>query len=405
MSQRKTQVTEGGSPTHSDFKKRRLRDEFKRGTVKSRLLVVYFLFLTQIFLLLFFFYLVQQDMIIAGMVPFSWKMSVSLGLLLSLLALFFYLNRSITRNLLFPLRRMVERMIEITDSLALGRGNFTNRIDVFKKDEIGELRGYYNRLLELLQKMLQKVKMSSHDVNHLTDDIKSGSDELEGHTKEQTSSIAETTSTLEKFTHVVNENSRHADEVGATIQTFNQEIQQNRSLIDKVTTTMTEINDSSIKIDNIITVINDISFQTNLLALNAAVEAARAGEAGRGFAVVAAEVRNLAQKTAESSHTIQEIVTRNVESTKKGMELVQANSAFFASIVRVMQEIVEKIEKITEGTREQTRGIGDINATIGRLDEIINRNAALVMEFSSTAQKMQTSSSDLMFMVDNFDVD
>ena len=394
-----------GAVSTGNLKKRRLRDEFRLGTVKSKLLTIFFLFVVQVLALIYLFSAVQRDMKSAGMNPYEWKMVLSLGLLVLLLLLFFHLNRTITRNLLFPLRRMVERMVELTDSLEHGRGDFTSRIDVFKKDEIGELRGHYNRLLELLQAMLQKVKSSSHHVYEKTEEIKDGSDELAKHTQEQTSSINLTTGTLEKFTRVVQENSRHADEAGATIHSFNQKIEENRSLIDMVTSTMQEIDDSSKKIDNIITVINDISFQTNLLALNAAVEAARAGDAGRGFAVVAAEVRNLAQKTAESSHTIQEIVTRNVEGSKRGMDLVQANSDFFASIMQVMKEIVEKIGNITEGTRQQALGIGEINETIAGLEEIINRNTALVKDFSMAAQNMQASSSGLMTMVDHFKVD
>jgi methyl-accepting chemotaxis protein len=404
LSQVKNNSTPSSPGHRKNLKKRSLWDEFSRGTVKSRLIVIFTLFITQVLALVALLFVVQKDMAGAGLDPFTWKMSISLALLLSIIVLFFYLRRTITRNLLFPLRRMVERMVELTDSLANGRGNFTTRIDIFKKDEIGELRGYYNRLLELLQTMLQKVKKGSHDVYGLTEHIKNGSEELAGHTEEQTASIQETTQTLEQFTQVVRDNSRHAEEVGAAILSFNRQVLENRSLIDQVTSTMQEIDESSRKIDNIISVINDISFQTNLLALNAAVEAARAGEAGRGFAVVAAEVRNLAQKTAESSKVIREIVTRNVEGTRKGMELVSANSRFFTDIITMMQGIEGKIGQITDGSRQQTQGIDGINSAIGRLEQIMIQNTSLVQSFTSTAQEMQASSSDLMVMVDNFEV-
>jgi methyl-accepting chemotaxis protein len=186
---------------------------------------------------------------------------------------------------------------------------------------------------------------------------------------------------------------------------FNQEIQEKSSLIDNVTTTMTEIYESSKQIDNIIKVINDISFQTNLLALNAAVEAARAGEAGRGFAVVASEVRNLAQKTAESSKTIQNIVLRNVESTQKGMELVKDTSEFFGEIVGVMGEIVEKVSNITEVSRQQFGNIEQITQTIAQMDQVANRNAQLVGELSETGKKVKNNAVELQKLVVLFKLD
>ena len=186
---------------------------------------------------------------------------------------------------------------------------------------------------------------------------------------------------MEGFTSIVKVNTDNSEEVRGKLENFNNEMQAKKDLMDNVTTTMQEIEASSKKIDNIIAVINDISFQTNLLALNAAVEAARAGEAGRGFAVVASEVRNLAQKTAESSKNIQEIVTQNVETTTKGTELVNETSDFFASIAAVLDEIALKMQEITNSSKEQLTGVEQINETVSQLEGVINQNATGFVRF------------------------
>jgi aerotaxis receptor len=190
--------------------------------------------------------------------------------------------------------------------------------------------------------------------------------------------------------------------VSSRLESFRTKVESNRNLMNNVTETMNIISESSRKIDSIINVINDISFQTNLLALNAAVEAARAGEAGRGFAVVASEVRNLAQKTAESSKTIQEIVSQNVESTKKGMGLVKETSRFFAEIVDMVMELVTMINEITSGSREQSTGIEQINSAIIQLEDVISQNSALVEQLSATSKTMKGNAGQLEDLVNRF---
>ena len=110
--------------------------------------------------------------------------------------------------------------------------------------------------------------------------------------------------TIEQFSASIKLSSQRAGDSNAVMMTLNKTIEETRGLTDGISGTINHIYKQSIEIENIVALINEISFQTNLLALNAAVEAARAGDAGRGFAVVATEVRNLSQKTAESAKLI-----------------------------------------------------------------------------------------------------
>ena len=115
---------------------------------------------------------------------------------------------------------------------------------------------------------------------------------------------------MEEITATVKQNAANAENANNLVRTTTENANKGSEIVDKAVSAMTEIQDSSGKIGNIIGVIDEIAFQTNLLALNAAVEAARAGEQGRGFAVVASEVRNLAGRSATAAKEIKELIEK-----------------------------------------------------------------------------------------------
>lgn len=314
--------------------------------------------------------------------------------ILIVLILLALMNRTVTR----PLNDMVNR----TRELAEGQADLTRRLDVSSNDEVGNLGKLFNKFIERIQGIITNVKTGAGEIIESTESIARGSEELASRTNEQAASVTETSTTLEEFTAIVRQNSDNAADANDKIKNFNQQVQDKQQLIRDVTQTMNEIDRSSNQIGNIMNVINDISFQTNLLALNAAVEAARAGEAGRGFAVVASEVRNLAQKTAESSKSIQEIVDTNVTSTQKGMELVKDTETFFESIMDILSQLANIVGDIENGSREQASGMEQINDTVIQLEKVINQNAELVNSFASTGKEMNVNAGQLQELMSQF---
>ncbi|MCP4216965.1 MAG: hypothetical protein GY765_20110 [bacterium] len=317
------------------------------------------------------------------------------GMLVFLLAALLYFL-SVKKTLAVPVSRMQSLFNEVYG------GNMEARFRKEKSSapELNRLGEAFNGIIGSFARVITRAGNATREVLAAAEDISVGSKDLSTRTTEEAASITQTSATLEELTTIVKKNRESSEETGTTLISFNKEIQSRNDLMTDVTNTMKDIHESGKKIDDIVRVINDISFQTNLLALNAAVEAARAGEAGRGFAVVAAEVRNLAQKTAESSKTIQNIVSENVESTERGLDLVNQTTEFFSTIVKVMQDIVEKISLIAESSKEQAIGVEQINEAVSQLEMVINQNSALVEELSSNANTMKASSSELQELVE-----
>ncbi|MFZ2824842.1 methyl-accepting chemotaxis protein, partial [Hydrogenophaga sp.] len=176
-------------------------------------------------------------------------------------------------------------------------------------------------------------------------------------------------------------------------------------VVGQVVTTMEEINHSSQKISDIIGVIDGIAFQTNILALNAAVEAARAGEQGRGFAVVAAEVRNLAQRSAEAAKEIKGLIGASVDKVDAGTRLVADAGQTMSEIVGSVQRVSDIIGEITAASGEQSDGIGQVNVAVTQLDQMTQQNAALVEESAAAAESLREQASKLAQVIQIFRTD
>ncbi len=245
-----------------------------------------------------------------------------------------------------------------------------------------------NNLVDNMADVISKVKGAASEVHRGADEISQGNTDLSQRTEEQASSLEETASSMEQMTSTVKQNADNAGQANQLAMAARDQAEKGGQVVAKAVTAMTDINQASRKIADIIGVIDEIAFQTNLLALNAAVEAARAGEQGRGFAVVASEVRNLAGRSATAAKEIKGLIQDSVRKVEEGSVLVNQSGMTLEQIVSSVKKVTDIVAEIAAASQEQSAGIEQVNKAVMQLDELTQQNAALVEEASAASQSM-----------------
>ncbi|MEN0058404.1 MAG: methyl-accepting chemotaxis protein, partial [Bdellovibrio sp.] len=221
-------------------------------------------------------------------------------------------------------------------------------------------------------------------VHHLSD---SGKD-LSSASTQSAASLEETVASLEEVTSMVKRNADAAHSAATLSQDSRTAAAMGEREMEELLNSMHGIHDSSRKIEEIISVIDDIAFQTNLLALNAAVEAARAGEQGKGFAVVAEAVRGLAQRSAVAAKDISNLIGESVEMVSKGVHLSEKNGETLKKISESVKKVADLNKEISDASSEQLTGINQISQAMNQLDQTSQNNAASSEQIASSAEDL-----------------
>ena len=261
-----------------------------------------------------------------------------------------------------------------------------------------------NRLLANMADVVRSMSRAAAEVRAGSEEISRGNADLSQRTEEQASSLEQTASSMEEMTSTVKNNADNAAQANQLASAAREQAERGGSVVGAAVLAMEEINTSSRRIADIISVIDEIAFQTNLLALNAAVEAARAGEQGRGFAVVASEVRNLASRSAEAAKEIKTLIQDSVGKVTEGTKLVDESGKVLAEIVTRVKKVTDVMAEIASSSREQASGIDQVNKAITMMDEVTQQNAALVEEASSAAQALSEQAGKLSQMIARYRV-
>ncbi len=282
------------------------------------------------------------------------------------------------------------------------QGDLTHRVSLSTKDEMGQTATAFNSMMEKLTQMVHLMRTASEQISTAATEVNSGTQDLSQRTSEQASALEETSASMEEMTSTVKQNADNAKQANQLGHAAREVAERGGAVVTKAVASMEEINKSSKKIADIITVIDEIAFQTNLLALNAAVEAARAGEHGRGFAVVAAEVRNLAQRSAGAAKEIKGLINESVQKVGDGSELVNQSGKTLEEIVTSVKRVTDILAEISAASQEQAQGIDQVNKAIMQMDETTQQNAALVEQSAAACQNMHQQTTELMQAVSFF---
>jgi len=286
----------------------------------------------------------------------------------------------------------------------ISRGDLTSRVEAKLGGHFGVVIRMLEQINESLGDIVRQVRAGALAVAGSARDIAEASGELSRRTDRQASTLEQTASAMEELAATVRHNADNCTVATQQAREASEVASNGSQVVHGVVEAMGAIDGGSRRIAEIVDVIEGIAFQTNILALNAAVEAARAGDQGRGFAVVAAEVRALAQRSAEAAKEVRQLIERSVAQVKDGGRRAESAGRAIDDIVAGVQRAHNAVGEIAEASTEQSASLQEINRALGQLEDVTQQNAAMVQEAAARTAEFQQAAERLMNVVSRFKV-
>ncbi len=299
------------------------------------------------------------------------------------------------------------RVLEAADQAghaarALAQGDLSVSLHSRSQDELGDMVRAMSEAMGRLRGLVTQIREASTSVAQAAGEIAQGNQDLSQRTEGQASSLQQTASSMDEISAMVRVNSGTAQQANSLAQQASSGASQSGDTFREVVGKMADIRDASRRIAEINAVIDGIAFQTNILALNAAVEAARAGEQGRGFSVVAAEVRTLAQRSANAAREIKTLISQSTDTVEAGYQLAESTGDNIQTLVARVLEVSQLMSNLAAGNEQQQLGIEQVNQAVNHLDQGTQQNAALVEQSSAAAISLRHQAQRLQEAIGHF---
>ncbi|KAF2991592.1 methyl-accepting chemotaxis protein [Methylocystis sp. MJC1] len=265
-----------------------------------------------------------------------------------------------------------------------------------------QLKADLNSTAQQLEDAIAEVTNCVELIGASVDHISQAADDLTGRMGQQACSLEEASSALHSNSTAIKQNANGAEKASAIVGAARGEAEKGSKIVRDAVVSIERIEKSSQSIGQIIGLIDEIAFQTNLLALNAGVEAARAGEAGKGFSVVAAEVRALAQRSAEAAKEIKKLVSTSSTEVDRGVTLVAETAKALENILSEMIQIDTVVAAIANVSSDLAASTAEINVAVGQIDKNTQENVAEVEETRDTMRRLATEAGRLSDLIGGF---
>ena len=274
---------------------------------------------------------------------------------------------------------------------AVAEGDLRETAVIDSDDEIGEMLGTLNTMVENLRNVVQDVAGAASNVTSGAEQMSTTAEQLSHGASEQSTAAQESASSMAQMTSCIQSNADGAKQTDVIAGKAAKDAQQSGEEVRRTVVSMQEIAEK-------IGIIEEIARKTDLLALNAAVEAARAGEHGKGFAVVASEVRKLAERSATAAAEISQL-------SRTGVSVAEGAGAMLVRLVPDIRKTAELVQEISAASAEQSSGVDQTNRALQDLDRVIQQNASAAEEMAATAEELSAQAARLQGSIEFFKVD
>ena len=308
------------------------------------------------------------------------RLAVGVGLFMGLLGAL--MSLATIRSITTPLQQAVQL------AQTIAAGDLSQTPESGRRDELGQLMQALAQMTQQLRGLVGEVQGGVEAVAAASSQMAQDNSDLSDRTAHAAEQLKATVGSIEHMVALVTQSADSARHADHSARSAAQAAESGGSVVQEVVRNMQHMAQSNQQVAAIVGVIDSIAFQTNILALNAAVEAARAGVQGRGFAVVAAEVRELAQRSADAARQIRQLMDHSTQQMKSGQTLALQAGQRMEHIVRDVQKVSGLIASITEAAQAQNQGIAQISEAVQALDHMTSQNAGLVAESSAAAQEL-----------------